>query len=39
MGARLKMENERVEAGEPLADIMIESSELKGVEIGGDIIP
>jgi 3-phosphoshikimate 1-carboxyvinyltransferase len=39
MGARLKIENERWEAGEPLADITVESSELKGVEIGGDIIP
>ena len=39
MGARLKVENERLEAGEPLADIVIESSELKGTEIGGDVIP
>lgn len=39
MGAKLKMENERMEVGEPLADIIVESSELKGVEIGGDIIP
>jgi 3-phosphoshikimate 1-carboxyvinyltransferase len=39
MGARLKVENERLEAGEPLADIVIESSVLKGTEIGGDIIP
>jgi 3-phosphoshikimate 1-carboxyvinyltransferase len=39
MGARLKVENERLEAGEPAADIVVESSELKGTEIGGDIIP
>ena len=39
MGARLKIENERWEAGEPLADITVESSELRGIEIGGDIIP
>jgi 3-phosphoshikimate 1-carboxyvinyltransferase len=39
MGATIKMENERMEVGEPLADIIVESSELKGVEIGGDIIP
>lgn len=39
MGAKLKMKNKRVEAGEPLADIVIESSELKGIEIGGNIIP
>ena len=39
MGARLKIDNERLEADEPLADIVVESSELKGIEIGGDIIP
>ena len=39
MGARLKISNERLEAGEPLADIVVESSELKGIEVGGDIIP
>lgn len=39
MGAKLRVENKREEAGEPLADIIVESSELKGVEIGGDIIP
>jgi 3-phosphoshikimate 1-carboxyvinyltransferase len=39
MGARLRIDNERLEAGEPLADIMVESSELKGLEVGGDIIP
>jgi 3-phosphoshikimate 1-carboxyvinyltransferase len=39
MGARLKIDNERLEAGEPLADIVVESSELNGVEVGGDIIP
>jgi len=39
MGARLKIANKRQEAGEPLADIVVESSELKGIEVGGDIIP
>jgi 3-phosphoshikimate 1-carboxyvinyltransferase len=39
MGAKLKIDNERLEAGEPLADIVVESSELKGIEVGGDIIP
>lgn len=39
MGAKLSIENERMEAGEPLGDIVVESSELKGVEVGGDIIP
>ena len=39
MGAKLKIENERWEANEPLADIVIESSDLRGIEVGGDIIP
>ena len=39
MGAKLKINNERLEAGEPLADIVVESSELNGIEVGGDIIP
>ncbi|MCD6600259.1 MAG: 3-phosphoshikimate 1-carboxyvinyltransferase [Dehalococcoidia bacterium] len=39
MGAKLKIENERVETGEPLADIVVESSRLSGVEINGSIIP
>jgi 3-phosphoshikimate 1-carboxyvinyltransferase len=39
MGARLKIDNERREASERLADIVVESSELKGIEVGGDIIP
>jgi 3-phosphoshikimate 1-carboxyvinyltransferase len=39
MGAKLKINNKRLEAGEPLADIVVESSELKGIEVGGDIIP
>ena len=39
MGARLKIYNERLEAGEPLADIVVESSELTGTEVSGDTIP
>jgi len=39
MGASLKIDNERLETGEPLADIVVESSELNGIEVGGDIIP
>lgn len=39
MGARLKMENERLEAGEPLADIVVECSDLRGIEVGGDMVP
>jgi len=39
MGAKLKLENQRLEGNEPVADLLIESSELKGIEIAGDIIP
>jgi len=39
MGAKLRIYNERLEAGEPLADIVVESSELTGTEVGGDTIP
>nr|WP_156820352.1 3-phosphoshikimate 1-carboxyvinyltransferase [Synechococcus sp. PCC 7336] len=39
MGANLKLENEREEAGEPIADVRIQSSQLQGCEIGGDTIP
>jgi 3-phosphoshikimate 1-carboxyvinyltransferase len=39
MGAKLKMENQRWEGGEPMADLLIESSELKGVQIKGELIP
>ncbi|MHB1414663.1 MAG: 3-phosphoshikimate 1-carboxyvinyltransferase [Chloroflexota bacterium] len=39
MGAEIKMENQREEAGEPVADITVRSSELRGIELGGEIIP
>jgi 3-phosphoshikimate 1-carboxyvinyltransferase len=39
MGAKLKVENQRFEGNEPVADLYIESSRLKAIEIGGDIIP
>jgi len=39
MGAKLKINNKPPEASEPLAEIVVESSELKGIEVGGDIIP
>jgi len=39
MGARLKIANERFEGDEPVADITIESSRLKGMEISGSLIP
>ncbi|MGM9937241.1 MAG: 3-phosphoshikimate 1-carboxyvinyltransferase [Candidatus Ornithomonoglobus sp.] len=39
MGADMELINERTAAGEPVADIVIRSSELHGTEIGGAIIP
>jgi 3-phosphoshikimate 1-carboxyvinyltransferase len=38
MGASLRLENERDEAGEPVADIVVQHGDLHGVEIGGDLI-
>jgi len=39
MGVRIRRENIREEGGEPLADLIAESSDLVGTEISGDIIP
>jgi 3-phosphoshikimate 1-carboxyvinyltransferase len=39
MGARLEVENERSEGGEPVADICVQSSELVATRIEGEIIP
>ncbi|WP_017728019.1 3-phosphoshikimate 1-carboxyvinyltransferase [Halalkalibacterium ligniniphilum] len=39
MGASLQIENERLEGGEPVADLTIETSTLHGTEIGGELIP
>lgn len=39
MGAALTIENERIVGGEPIADLTISTSSLKGIEISGDLIP
>lgn len=39
MGAKLGIERERIEGGEPVADLTVESSELVGRQIGGSLIP
>ena len=39
MGARITLENQGTESGEPVADITVESSSLHGVEVAGDQIP
>ena len=38
MGADIRLDNLRQEAGEPVADIVVQHSELHGVQIGGDLI-
>lgn len=39
MGADLKLLNEREVSGEPVADLLVKTSSLKGIEIGGDLVP
>lgn len=39
MDADIQLENERIVAGEPVADIRVRHSQLKGCTIGGEIIP
>ena len=39
MGARITQENPRHEGGEPVADLIVESSDLTAIELGGDAIP
>lgn len=39
MGAQIDVLNERSESGEPVGDVTVRSSNLRGAEIGGAIIP
>lgn len=39
MGGDITLLNERTEAGEKMADILVRSSQLHGISIHGDIIP
>lgn len=39
MGARITIDHERLEGGEPVGDVTAESSDLRATEIGGDLIP
>jgi len=38
MGAEITVSNEHEEGNEPVADVMVRTSELQGVEIGGDTV-
>ncbi len=39
MGGNIKLNNVRMEGGEPVADILVSSSQLHGTKIGGGLIP
>ncbi|MCM3761233.1 3-phosphoshikimate 1-carboxyvinyltransferase [Alkalihalobacillus oceani] len=39
MGASITLHNEQVVGGEPIADLEMKTSALKGIEIGGELIP
>ncbi|QDZ40709.1 3-phosphoshikimate 1-carboxyvinyltransferase [Euhalothece natronophila Z-M001] len=39
MEADITIENKQIIAGEPVADLRVRSGQLKGAEIGGDLIP
>ncbi|WP_243372923.1 3-phosphoshikimate 1-carboxyvinyltransferase [Geotalea sp. SG265] len=39
MGGDITLQNCRENSGEPVADILVRSSRLKGIEIGGDLVP
>ncbi|MGI6010874.1 MAG: 3-phosphoshikimate 1-carboxyvinyltransferase [Ruminococcus sp.] len=39
MGGRISLLNQRMQGGEPVADLLVQSSQLHGVTIEGEIIP
>ncbi len=39
MGADVRWENERETSGEPVADVIVRHAPLRGVTIGGDVVP
>ena len=39
MGGDISLHNHRIECGEPVCDILVRSSDLRGTSISGDIIP
>jgi 3-phosphoshikimate 1-carboxyvinyltransferase len=39
MGADIKLLDRRQASGEPVADLLVRSARLKGIEIGGDLVP
>ncbi|HZP56479.1 MAG TPA: 3-phosphoshikimate 1-carboxyvinyltransferase [Dehalococcoidia bacterium] len=39
MGADLAIEEERIVGGEPVGDVVVRSSRLRGIEVAGDLVP
>lgn len=39
MGGDIQLLNQRELSGEPVADLLVRSSALKGIDIGGDVVP
>ncbi|PLX77694.1 MAG: 3-phosphoshikimate 1-carboxyvinyltransferase [Desulfuromonas sp.] len=39
MGGQIELVNERLQSGEPVADLLVKHSNLKGIEIGGELVP
>lgn len=39
MGGDISLQNQRELSGEPVADILVRTSPLRGIEIGGDLVP
>ncbi len=39
MGGDILLQDQREVSGEPVADLLVRSSRLKGIEIGGDVVP
>ncbi|SHI58550.1 3-phosphoshikimate 1-carboxyvinyltransferase [Malonomonas rubra DSM 5091] len=39
MGGSIELLNQRELSGEPVADLLVKSSQLKGIEIGGELVP
>jgi len=39
MGGKLELLDEREQSGEPVADIVVRHSRLRGIEIGGEVVP
>ena len=39
MGGDIRLQNQRTLSGEPVADLLVRSSSLKGITIGGDLVP